>query len=934
MNESNGATKTTNANGDAGSRLLGGDGGDPFANLCTPEDVNTVYKLLLGRLPDSMEVVVWYTQQTLSELVQKTISSVEFSNLIRDLEANPSYNPHSKLARDELKAAAKWFVARLGLSLPAGGGKGVEWRDLLVSFVSCWPAWKFFQDAFGTRSRAVFAQLAEREDRDRGEWHGQVDFATADEIRGWVFNTARTGIVRASFYANGFFIGMTECNLYRSDVHKDHGGTGICGFKFKPVVSDRILGGSSCTLTAFVTDTGEPLPLNTEFLNTRVAALTGLIGLHRQLAALSERIDELKAQLPSINGLTTMPLASYSLFCELFATPRPDLPAAGATLPKISVIVPIYKPPPMFLRAAIESVKCQSYPNWELILVNDAPDDHHTLEYLRRTAVDSNTIRVVEQETNTGLAGALNAGIAVATGDYISFLDHDDELDPNALAWCAHTILQTRAKFIYSDEDRVHFEGDKKVDRTPYFKPAFDYDLLLQRNYICHLACMSAETLRAAGGLRLGYEGAQDHELFIRLAEMLPRAEIVHIPLVLYHWNVNQSSYSMTETNIAAIEDRLQNLVVEHLQRTGQPATVAAHKDDFSPGIRFCRSVKWRESSPKKKLAIIIPTRDRVDYLAPCIESIRKNLSCSQRCELIILDNRSEQAVTKQYLRFLESTGNVKILGRDEDFNWSRLNNYAVRQTDAEHLLFMNNDMVVLSEGFDEQVCGLLDRRDVGVVGARLLYEDGTMQHAGVAIGVGGIAGHVGLGDPAGHGVYAEIANLDHNVGCVTGAFLGVSRATFESVKGFDEEALKIAFNDVDFCLKVRRIGKRIVYTPSITCYHYESVSRGYDSDDPVKAERANAEKLIVQRRWGTSLDYDLSYNGTFDRNFLPYTMIRMPTADYVSRYVEIQVEQAARDDQWTPYAVHPEQAVIGPDAVTVEIAARRQAAAQAFASS
>jgi GT2 family glycosyltransferase len=912
---------------------------DPFASLCTPEDVSTVYRLLLGRAPENPDVVIWYTEQTLSQLAQATISCVEFANLIRDLEESKSYIPHSKLGRDALKSATKWLSTRLGLQVPANDGKVIEWQDLLAAFVSSWPVWKFFQDAFGARSRSILTLLTRRESRKEDKWFGQIDIATADEVKGWVYNKGRNELIRASFYANGTFIGMTECSLYRRDVQQHYGGAGICGFKFRPVVSDLILSGARCQLTAVVTDTGEPLPIDAEFHNTSIAALTQLIEMQGNLAALSARIEELVKQLPAVNCLTSFPLESYSRFCELYGTPSPDLPADGAALPKISVIVPVYKPPRMFLRAAIETVRQQSYSNWELILVNDAPEDVDTVEFLHRTAAAGNgAIRVIEQESNKGLAGALNAGIAAATGDYICFLDHDDELDKNALAWCAHAILQTDAKLIYSDEDRFQYEGDRKIYHHPFFKTAFDYDLLLQRNYICHLVCICSRTLRAAGGLRLGYEGVQDHELFIRLTEMLPRSEIVHIPLVLYHWNINFSSYSMTEENVAAIENRLQELIVEHLQRTGQTATVTPQEDDYSQSVQFCRSVTWHESIPKKKLAIIIPTRDRVDYLAPCIESIRRNLSNPERCEIVILDNRSEQVMTRQYFKFLEAMGGIRILARDEDFNWSRLNNYAAHQTNAEHLLFMNNDMVVLSKGFDELVCGLLDRRDVGIVGARLLYENGTIQHAGVAVGVGGVGGHIGVGDPAGHGVYDKIANLVHNVGCVTGAFMGVSKATFESVKGFDEDALKVAFNDVDFCLRVRKLGKSILYTPKITCYHYESVSRGYDYADPVKAERANAERTVVQRRWGKVLEYDLYYNGIFDRNFLPYKMIKMPSGGYVSEYMAMQAQQAAQDEQWRlckacfGESACPEKSA-APKALSTTAARLRDAATRAFAS-
>jgi GT2 family glycosyltransferase len=895
LDQSNGATvKPFPAIGEQNPLLAG----DPFATLCSPEDVNTVYKLVLGRPPESGEIVAWYTTQTLHRLVQATVSSTEFVNLIAGQEGEKQPLPQSALGREALKSAIRWLGKRLNLHpVPAVEGKAADWQDVVACFLSSWPVWKFFQDAFGSRSRIIYSELIASADRLDDKWQGQIDVANTAEIKGWVFNPSRDEIVRASFYADGIFIGMTECSTYRRDVQQHRGGNGICGFRFRPVVSHLPSGRALCRLTATVSDTGERLPIDAEFHNTGTQGLAELIAMQENLTRLSERIEELRLRLPAINCLTSFPIENYSRFCEVYGTPSPTLPG-GVPLPKISVVVPIYKPSRLCLQAAIESVRNQTYANWELVLVNDAPEDTDTVTFLRQLASANKAIKVVAQETNTGLAGAINAGIEASSGDYISFLDHDDELDRNALAWCGYTIMHTGAKLIYTDEDRFQYEGDRKVHHHPFFKTAFDYDHLLQRNYICHLVCICAKTLKAVGAMRPGCDGVQDHDLCIRLAEVLEKSQIVHIPLILYHWNVNLSSYSMTEENIDAIEGRARKIVAEHLARTGREAAVSDYEDDYSPKIRFCCSVKWGESLPKKRLAIIIPTRDRVECLAPCIESIRKCVSDPGRCEIIIVNNRSEQIGTLQYLKFLEASGGVKVLSRDEDFNWSRLNNFSARETDAEHLLFMNNDMVVLTKGFDELVCGLLERQDVGVVGARLLFENGTVQHAGTAIGVNGIGAHVGVGDPAGNGVYEKIADIDRNVGAVTGAFIGVSKATFESVKGFDEDFLKVAFNDVDFCLKVRSIGKSIIYTPKITCYHYESISRGYDYADREKAARAHAEEGVVKRRWGKILDYDLYYNIVFDRYAPPYTMIRMPSGEYVSRYLAIQRDQALRDEK------------------------------------
>lgn len=338
------------------------------------------------------------------------------------------------------------------------------------------------------------------------------------------------------------------------------------------------------------------------------------------------------------------------------------------------------------------------------------------------------------------------------------------------------------------------------------------------------------------------------------------------------------------------------DVIAEHLSRISAHAVLARPPaTDFVDGSQLRPRVQWLAARNDSRLAIIIATRNRVDLLQPCIESLRRTLASSSGTEIIVVDNQSDDRLTVSYLASLERLPGVRVLPFHEEFNWSRANNLAAASTDADLLLFMNNDMEMITPAFDLVIRGLLDRPDVGAVGALLLYDDGSIQHAGTAVGVGGTAAHIGVGGIPGAEDGAAMHFATHSAGAVTGAFLAIRREDFERVRGFDEVDLKVTFNDVDLCLKVRALGLNVLYTPAIRCFHYESATRGSDECDPVRISRAERESALLSNRWREELQFDPFYHPSFCRDSSVHSAVRMPSADSLTAYLSKQVEWLER---------------------------------------
>jgi GT2 family glycosyltransferase len=517
--------------------------------------------------------------------------------------------------------------------------------------------------------------------------------------------------------------------------------------------------------------------------------------------------------------------------------------------PLISVLVPTYDTDERFLREMIDSVQAQIYPNWELCIADDASRQPHVRNILESYARDDARIKLAFRETNGHISAATTTALELATGEWSALLDHDDVLRPHALLAVAKTInLHPDVQLIYSDEDKLDMDGERT---QPFFKPDYSPELLLAQNYFNHLTVHRTANIRAVGGWRVGLEGSQDYDLNLRVIEKIDAAQIRHIPEVLYHWRIVAGSTSLATEEKSYASDAGLLAVREHLERTGQDAQV-----EMLPS-RYYR-VRHTLPTPPPMVSLIIPTRDRADLLAMSVGATLQK-STYPNYEIVIVDNGSVEAETKSYFKKIKKNKRVKVLEYDQPFNYSAINNFAAAQCRGDIIGLVNNDIEVISPDWIEELVSWAVQDGVGCVGAKLYYPDGQIQHAGVVLGIGGVAGHSHkYYDRTSSGYFSRLG-VHHDVSAVTGACLFVRRSLFEAVGGLDE-TLAVAFNDVDFCLRVRALGYRNVFTPFAELYHHESVSRG-DDQTPEKAARFRGEIELMRLRWENELRSDSYYS-------------------------------------------------------------------------
>jgi O-antigen biosynthesis protein len=524
--------------------------------------------------------------------------------------------------------------------------------------------------------------------------------------------------------------------------------------------------------------------------------------------------------------------------------------AALTSPPLISVVMPVYDPDPAFLAAAISSVRDQLYPHWELCLADDASRSTEVVAFLEDVAAQDRRIKLTRRSVRGNISEATNTALEMADGAWVAFLDHDDVLPKHALADVAFTVVDhPGAKLIYSDEDKLDARGTRC---QPYFKPDFDLKLLLGQNYLAHLRVIRRDVLAEVGACRIGFEGSQDWDLHLRLAEVLSDDEVVHIPHVLYHWRIHDGSTAASldakpQAAVAACR-----AVGEHLERTGARGSVTSVLGGW------CR-VQWEIPDPPPLVSIVICTRDGT-HLRTCIESIWAR-STYPRFEIAIVDNGSVRPGTEALLAWAAQRG-ATVLHDARTFNFSALNNAAAKKVAGDLICFLNDDTEVISPNWLEEMVGQATQPGVSVVGAKLYYPRGAVQHAGVVTVPGGIACHVLRGaDRLDRGYFGRSA-LVQQFSAVTGAAMLVRRDAFESMGGFEEDDLAVAFNDVDLCLRLRGAGWRVVWTPFAELFHHESATRGLDS---VSDERFANEIACMERRWSHVLDCDPFFNVNLD---------------------------------------------------------------------
>ena len=699
---------------------------------------------------------------------------------------------------------------------------------------------------------------------------GRVDGMVGPAVTGWAFRHdratgRRTGGVTLEVTANGITLGLVKADAERPDVAQAHGCEPRCGFSY--TVPSRLRNGQAFDLAFRAVP--EDTPLQGSPFRGKVIAQTGvdrLFELYAKVETLCTQVYALKDELRQLTNTDEYTLATYHGWAAAYyETLRARLAAErrtaryaellGRVRPTVSVVCAVYRPGLADFAAAVDSVRRQSWTAWELILVDDGSRSAALTAVIGGFCAADPRIRAVPHRKNRGISAATNTALAAATGAWVAFLDHDDLLVDVALEVMLLAAANTGARMLYSDEDKIDQAG---YFCEPHLKPDWNYRLLLTNNYVCHLLMVDAATLRAAGPLQSRYDGAQDHDLVLRLSEQLDPGSIHHVPELLYHWRKTAGSTAdATAAKPYAVEAGRQ-AVSDHLGRRGLPATVRSMYD------ATVYDVRWGFRA-EPSVTILIPFKDQPDLTRRCVDRIL-SLTEYGAFQIVLIDNWSTGEDTLAWLSEAAADSRVRVMRREEAFNFSALNNRAAEQVESDFLLFLNNDVdVQQADWLRCMVNEALADPHVGIVGAKLLYPDQSVQHGGVVLGTGGVADHAFHALPAESRGYANRAVCAQDLSAVTAACMLCRTDAFRAVGMFDETHLAIAFNDVDLCLRMGRAGYRVIMAPAAVAIHHESVSRGSDFA-PHHVPRFYGENQVMMDRWGALIRADPYYNPHFSR--------------------------------------------------------------------
>lgn len=517
-------------------------------------------------------------------------------------------------------------------------------------------------------------------------------------------------------------------------------------------------------------------------------------------------------------------------------------------MPKISIVVPMFNTPEKYFKELVQAVQSQTYSNWELCLADGSGTKLEYIDKIIEPVKEKVKYKLLDK--NLGISGNSNEALKLVTGDYIALLDHDDIIPYFALYEVVKAINENPGvDFIYTDEDKILEESNKRI--SPHFKQDYSIDTLRSYNYICHFSIFKKELMDKLKGFNSEFDGSQDYDLILRATEQAKK--IVHIPKILYNWRINSNSVASGASAKPYAYVAAKKAILESIKRSGiEGATVEDSRIIGHYKINY-------PVIGNPKISIIIPNKNHKKDLKNCINSILK--SSYTNYEIIIVENNSTDNNIFNYYKLLSKNNKIKIVNCDLDtFNYSKLNNYGASKANGEFFVFLNNDTKIITNDWLETIISNCQRKEIGIIGAKLIYKNKRIQHAGVVLNLTGTAGHVNWNEKENSPGYFGRIMIQQNVSCVTGALLGISKNVFEKVNGFDE-SFPIAYNDVDLCLKVLDIGKLITYNPYIVAYHFESKSRGYE-DTEEKRNRLKGEEKKIKEKWKKYFDKtDKYYN-------------------------------------------------------------------------
>ncbi len=842
----------------------------------TPDDtdIENFYRLFLARVPEAGAAAP-HRGFTADQLANRFVGSGEFAARIEQpLLAGGPVTVTPAVAND-LAALARW-AAELLVGDPANRALACasrNWHGLLAAVVGDAGFRRRLAPAAAGRMDRLGAALRERAaDQLRLQIAGAVEVCDARGASGWAVNLVqRDETLTLEAYADGRFVAAGRTDKPRYDIREIYGGEGRFGFAidFEPGAAPE--GGP---IAIEIRET-----LSRQCLGRRIVhgdlqpQLDAWVDVGRELAQIKAMLARIEGQIPDLRRLSSFSLASYGEYWTRFYAPLARATPAEIDGPRFSIIA-VAEGDADDLMRFLASVRAQTYGNWALSLLArevDAGEEVRATFDQARGAGGAMALRLFPDDTPASLMR--NAAAKAAEGEILVFAG-GGELAPEALAAMARTLECSPAAMIYTDGDTVARSGEVETHVAPRFLAGFDADLLAQTAYFGDLVAIRAEVFAQLGGYRRGFEAVQNHDLWLRAAEILDAERIVHIPQVLHHGLAGEARAAYP----AAAEAQTIACVAEHLARIGRSARVSRREDILGAALPLAARHK-PDNLAAASARVIIPTRDRFDLVEKCLASLERSRAANQcRFEILLVDNASDPLTGPPALEALKQRWGFATLEWDSAFNWAAINNAAARDCQAEVLVFLNNDTVVLTPDWCDSLVGLALRDDVGAVGARLLYEDGTLQHGGMVVVGEDQVLHEGAGTPGTDGGYLGRHGLTRQCAAVTGACMATRTAVFSALGGFDEARFAVTLNDVDYCRRARAAGLKVLYCPDATLYHLEGKTRGFDGA-PEKLARVERERAAFRAKWRGTASADPFYNPHFERAAAPFTRLAPPPA-------------------------------------------------------
>jgi len=825
-------------------------------------DVDLLYTLFLGRLPESDGVREGHVRRPVLEVAEQILTSEEFATKILDGFILRQWLPHQTLSLDRLSPVAE-FIAEAGFAQIDEAPPQADWKSVLRWTLAGEPCGGVLKDHYGELAEQFLGLLGAPD----SPIVAGIDVIANTLLRGWVVDRSNpAALLHLGVKLNGLTVKIVAADEFRRDIQVRFGGEGRAGFTIRV---DRLPGAGALRQASV-----EIIELSrgAVVLPERLVELSPAPSRHieaqmrQELISLRRAVERLEQYLPRLEGGQAWPLSAYATVQPLVdLVPSPPAPGEGEG----SFCVLVIDDPgrPQSASATVASVLPQVTAADRVFLV-------HAADAPRRSSPEPG-VELARQEAGEPPSAALRRIASRTTASHLLVLDAGVTLATEALAWFRAAIRRSGAAVIYSDEDHIACDTPEREALRPVFRPAFDEELLLQRNYIGNTFCISREAFVELGGFAGDLPVDPRHDFLLRAATRYGLAALAHLPLVLVHGR------SSPADDDEAARERLTHTVQSHLQRTGSAARAAAHDDGVGRRLPDAVKIVWPEDRPRP-ISVIVPTRDSAEMVSALVHSLRRQTVHWDRIEIVVAVNGSpDQAACDAFAELESAFEPVRVADRQVPFNWGAINNAAAAEfSTGDLLVFLNDDMLCVTPGWDVRLRSQLARPDVAVLGGRLLYPNGAIQHAGIVFGHHAQNLHEGAGEAAADGLYLDRTLLVHQTAAVTGAFLACRRDTFESLRGFDAERFTVTCSDVDFCVRARVTGKTVLYDPFLTWIHYESASRGFDDHNESTRRRFDLE-FTRWRDGSAALDL-------VDLNLNPH-LIRSPRAFEVFHRVDAQ---------------------------------------------